>query len=323
MKPDVFLAFRMPPELEPLRAADYTLHFGDGGLPQLPPATRDQVRALVTNGIRGADRALIDCFPKLELIASLGIGVDAIDLAHAAGRGIRVTNTPGVIANDVADLAMAMVLDRLRGIRDANAFLLRGDWLGGPFPLARTLTGRKLGIVGLGAIGQAVARRARSFDMTVSWHGPRPKAGTDLPYVPDLLELARSVEILVVCCSGGAATHHLIDAQAMAALGPQGLLVNVSRGSVVDTRALIEALDSGALGSAALDVFEGQPRVPEALRTSGRVLLTPHLGSATVETRARMGQMVMTSLADHFAGRALQNLVTAGQPALEPRRCPT
>jgi lactate dehydrogenase-like 2-hydroxyacid dehydrogenase len=309
MMPDVYLTVRMPPELEPLRSAGYTLHFGDGGTPDLPPEVRERVRGVVTNGIRGASRALIEQFPNLEIIASLGIGIDAIDLACVAERGIRVTNTPGVISNDVADLAMAMVLDRLRQVRDANSFLLRGEWLGGPFPLSRSLTGRKLGIVGLGGIGSALAVRARAFGMEVSWNGPRPKPETGLAYFPDLVAMAQAVEILVVCCSGGEATRHLINGRVMEALGPEGVLVNVARGSVVDTTALIETLDQGKLGAAALDVFEEHPRVPEALVTSSRVLLTPHLGSATHETRARMGAIVMASLADHFAGRLPQNLV--------------
>lgn len=309
MKPELFLTFPLPPELAQLREAPYTLHLGEGRPPDLPPPVRERVRAIVTNGIRGAERALIEYFPRLELIASLGIGLDAMDLACARERGVRVTNTPGANADDVADLVMAMIVDQLRRMRDSNAFLLRGDWLNGPFPLARSLTGRKLGIVGLGGIGSAIAARAAAFRMEVLWHGPRPKPAVALPYVADLPELARQVDVLVVSCSGGAATHHLINAPVLAALGPEGLLVNVARGSTLDTAALVTALQSGALGNAALDVFEEQPRVPDALRNCERVLLTPHLGSATRETRARMGAMVLGSLADHFAGRAPANLV--------------
>jgi lactate dehydrogenase-like 2-hydroxyacid dehydrogenase len=310
MKPEVFVNVPLPPELQHLRDGPFTLHFGEGRPPDLPPSQREAVRALITNGIRGAGRALIEYFPKLEIIGSLGVGVDAIDFACARERGVRVVNTPGVIVDDVADLAMAMIIERLRCLRDANAFLLRGDWLKGPFPLARTVAGKRLGIVGLGAIGKAIAARAAAFRMQVSWHGPRPKPDVALPFVPDIVELARNVDVLVAACSGGAATHHIIDAPVLAALGPEGVLVNISRGSVVDTDALIAALGSGTLGSAALDVFEDQPRVPEALRASPRVFLTPHLGSATHETRMRMGAVVVEGLLDHFAGRVPATLVT-------------
>lgn len=313
MKPEVFVTFPLPPELEQLRDGPYVLHLGDGSRPDVSVEARGRVRGIITNGIRGASRALMEYFPNLEIIGSLGIGLDAIDLDCARERGIRVTNTPGVNADDVADLAMAMIVDRLRGIRDGNAFLLRGDWLKGPFPLARTVTGRRVGIVGLGAIGKAIAARAAAFRMDVCWHGPRPKPEVALPYVPYLLEMARAVDVLVVACSGGPATRHLIGAHVLGALGPQGVLVNIARGSVVDTAALIAALGEGSLGSAALDVFEDQPRVPDALRQSNRVLLTPHLGSATRETRARMGELVIDSLADHFAGRVPVHLVAPTQ----------
>jgi hydroxypyruvate reductase len=303
MNPGVFVTFRLPPELEGLRAAPYDLHLGEGRAPQLPTERRNAVRAIVTNGIRGAERELIDYFPRLELIASLGIGLDALDLQCARERAVRVTNTPGVIADDVADLAMAMIVDRLRGLRDANAFVLRGDWLKGPYPLARSLTGCRLGVVGLGAIGKAVAARAAAFRMQVAWHGPRAKPEVGLPYFPDLESLARASDVLVICCAGGAGTQNLVNARILEALGPKGVLVNVARGSVVDTTALVAALEGGSLAGAALDVFEFQPRVPEELLRSGRVLLTPHLGTATRETRARMGEMVLSSLADHFAGR--------------------
>jgi len=299
----------MPPELHELPALPYTLYRGEAQLPDLPPPARENVRALITNGSHGAPRELIECFPRLELIASLGIGVDAIDFACVRERGIRVTNTPGVIQDDVADLAMAMIIDRLRNIRDANAFLLRGDWLKGAFPVSRTVTGRRLGILGMGAIGQQIAARAAAFRMQVCWHGPRPKPQLDLPYVADLLDLARRSEVLVVSCSGGPATHHLVNAGVLDALGPQGVLVNVARGSVVDSSALIAALSAGRLGAAALDVYEDEPRVPQGLLESDRVLLTPHLGSGTQETRRRMGEIVLASLADHFAGRTPANLV--------------
>jgi lactate dehydrogenase-like 2-hydroxyacid dehydrogenase len=257
----------------------------------------------VTSGIRGAEKTLIALFPRLEIISSLGIGVDSIDLGTARARGVVVTNTPGVVADDVADLAMAMLIDRLRGVIDGDRFIRAGSWHRGPYPFARSLTGKRLGIVGLGAIGTAVARRAEAFRLRVKWHGPRAKPDVPYEYVPNLEQLARESDALVVACSGGKETRHLISAPILAALGPQGILINVARGSIVDTDALIVALRGRQLAGAALDVFERQPEVPPELLTFDNVLLTPHLGTATRETRGRMGAMVIESLVDHFSGR--------------------
>ena len=307
--PEIFVSFRLPTELTGLLDMPLDVHLGDGGPPALDAAQRERVRAIVTNGIKGADAALINQFPKLELIASLGIGLDAIDLETARRRGIVVTNTPGVNADDVADLAMAMLIDRLRNIRTANRFLLDGQWNSGPFPLARSLYGKTIGIVGLGAIGRAVARRAEAHRLGIRWTGPRPKPDVPYEYVPDLVQLARDCDVLLVSCAGGPDTRHLINAPVLAALGPEGLLINVSRGAIVDTPALIRALQSGQIAGAALDVYENQPDVPAELLLMEQVLLTPHLGSATKETRARMGAMVLKCLADYFAGRTPQHRV--------------
>jgi hydroxypyruvate reductase len=307
--PEIFVAFRLPTELSGLLDMPLVVHQGDGGPPTLDAAQCEGVRAIVTNGIKGADAALIGLFPNLELIASLGIGLDAIDLDAARRRGVAVTNTPGVNADDVADLAMAMLIDRLRNIRTANRFLLAGQWHSGPFPLARSLYGKTIGIVGLGAIGRAIARRAEAHRLRIQWTGPRPKADAPYEYVPDLEQLARECDVLVVCCAGGPATRHLINAPVLAGLGSEGILINVARGAIVDTGALIRALQSGQIAGAALDVYENQPQVPPELMAMEQVLLTPHLGSATKETRARMGAMVIKSLADHFAGRPLQHRV--------------
>ena len=309
MKPAIFVAFRLPPELEALQDGSFDVHLGHGNLPALEPTKREQVRGLVTNGIRGAEKALIDYFPQLEIIASLGIGLDALDLVAARARGLVVTNTPGVIADDAADLAMALLIDRRRQLTRANRFVVAGQWRNGPFPLARSLTGMTLGIVGLGAIGSAVARRAEAFRIRVKWHGPRPKPDVPYEYVADLEQLARESDALVVTCAGGPATRHLIGAPVLAALGPDGILINIARGSIVDTDALIAALRGGQIAAAALDVFEKQPEVPQELLAMENVLLTPHLGTATRETRARMGSMVIESLNEHFAGRSPRHRV--------------
>jgi lactate dehydrogenase-like 2-hydroxyacid dehydrogenase len=309
MKPEVFVACRMPPEFTDEMGKHFVVHLSHGGPLNLDDGQCERVRGLVTNGIRGAEKALLDRLPNLQIISSLGIGVDSIDLQIARARGVAVTNTPGVVADDVADLAMAMLIDRLRSIVAGERFIRAGQWLNGPPPFARSLTGKRLGIVGLGAIGQAVARRAEAFRLRVKWYGPRAKPQMPYEYVPDLEQLARDSDALIVACSGGKETRNLIDARVLAALGPSGVLVNVARGSIVDTDALVAALRNRQLAGAALDVFERQPEVPPELLTLDNVLLTPHLGTATRETRGRMAEMVLESLLDYFAGRTLQRRV--------------
>ena len=314
MTPEVFVASRMTQEFCAELSNKFTASFSNGAWPTLDEAQRARVTALVTNGIRGAEKALLDLFPNLQIIASLGIGVDAIDFDVVRARGLVVTNTPNVIADDVADLAIGMLIDRLRHIVDGERFVRAGKWSSGPYPLARSLTGKRLGIVGLGAIGTAVAKRAEAFKLHVKWNGPHPKPQQPYEYVPDLEQLARDSDVLVIACSGGKATRHLIDARIIAALGSKGVLVNIARGSVVDIEALMAALRTGQLGAAALDVLEQQPAVPAELLTLPNVLLTPHLGTNTRETRATMGAMVIANLVAHFEGRRPPNLVN-----LEPR----
>jgi lactate dehydrogenase-like 2-hydroxyacid dehydrogenase len=262
-----------------------------------------RVEVLVTTGGAGASRALIEQLPRLRLIACFGVGVDAIDLAAARERGVAVTNTPDVLTDDVADLAIGLMLAALRGIATADRYVRAGLWLRANMPLQTRMSGKRLGIVGMGRIGQAIAKRASAFDMSIAWNGPRPK---DLPwsYEPDLLALARSVDVLVAACPGGAATRGLISRAVLEALGP-GVFVNIARGSVVDETALVELLVTHRLGGAALDVFADEPRVPEALFALDHVVLQPHQASATRETRAAMGTLVLDNIAAHVAGRPL------------------
>jgi len=285
--------------------ADYTVH----RLWQAPDRgafVRDvapRIEVLVTTGGAGAARALIEQLPRLRLIACFGVGVDAIDLAAARERGVAVTNTPDVLTDDVADLAIGLMLAALRGIATADRYVRAGLWLRANMPLQTRMSGKRLGIVGIGRIGQAIARRASAFGMSISWNGPRPK---DLPwrYEPDLLALARSVDVLVAACPGGAATRGLISRAVLEALGP-GVFVNIARGSVVDETALVDLLVTQRLGGAALDVFADEPRVPEALFALDHVVLQPHQASATRETRGAMGQLVLDNIAAHVAGRPL------------------
>ncbi len=266
---------------------------------------RDRVRAIVTSGGAGADATLIRALPKTEIIACFGVGYDAIDLGAAQAGNIAVTNTPDVLTDDVADLALALILDSQRRISRGDRYVRSGTWVKGGMELGTALTHHKLGIVGLGRIGMAVAKRAAACGMRIAYHGPRRKSDAPYPYFAGLVELASDSDILVLTLPGGAGTRHLVNAEVLAALGAKGTLVNVARGSVVDEAALVAALQSGALGGAALDVFEDEPRVPAALLAMENVVLQPHVGSATHGTRAAMGQLVIDNLAAHFAGRPL------------------
>jgi len=264
------------------------------------------VRAVLTTGGIGIAAALVAQLPKLEMVAVNGIGVDAVDFAATRARGIVVSNTPGVLTDDVADLALTLLLAAARRLPALDAYVRSGAWAEGqPLAPARALRGKVCGIYGFGRIGQAVAARAAAFGMQVQYFQPRPKAGVAVPRAASLRDLAQASDYLVVCAPGGAETRHVIDQDVLAALGPQGTLVNVARGSLVDEQALTAALRAGTLGMAALDVFEDEPRVPPALRVLENVILTPHVGSLTVETRHAMGQLVVDNLRAHFAGQPL------------------
>ena len=272
----------------------------DGLLTRIAP----RVEMAVTTGGTGASRELIERLPQLKLIACFGVGVDAIDLAAARERGVAVTNTPDVLTDDVADLAIGLMLAAMRGIAVADRYVRAGRWLRANMGLQSKVSGKALGIVGMGRIGQAIARRAAAFEMSIAWTGPRAKALT-WRYEPDLVELARSVDVLIAACPGGEATRGLISRAVLEALGPKGVFVNVARGSVVDEMALVELLTARQLGGAGLDVFANEPKVPEALLTLDHVVLQPHQASATRETRAAMGQLVIDNVAAFVAGRPL------------------
>ncbi len=300
MKPELLLVEPMMPEIEALLDAAYTVHRYDGSV--IPSNVASRIRGIATGGGTGVPAALMRTLSNLEVIAINGVGTDAVDLKEAARRGIGVTTTLNVLTDDVADLAMALMLSAMRDLVLGDQFVRNHQWGVGQLPLAHKVTGRKLGIVGMGQVGQAIAKRARGFDMPVSYYSRRDLALPDAPFVPDLQALAEQSDILVVAASGGAQSRHLISRDVMEALGPCGLLVNVSRGSVVDEQALVELLQQGKLGKAALDVFESEPTVPEALLMMKNVVLQPHRASATVETRLQMGQLVVANLGAHFAG---------------------
>jgi lactate dehydrogenase-like 2-hydroxyacid dehydrogenase len=267
---------------------------------------RRSVRAIATEANRGADRALIAALPKLEVIAVFGVGTDLVDLAAARERNVPVTNTPGILTEEVADLAIGLMLASARQILLADRYVRDGSWASkGPIPLGRSVGGKTMGVIGLGGIGRAIADRGVAFRMRVIYSGPRRKPDAPYEYVPDVVELARQSDYLMVACKGGPETRHLVSAAVIAALGPNGTLVNVARGSVVDERALVAALVEGRLGHAALDVFESEPHPAPELLTLPGVIVQPHHGSATVETRTAIGQLMIDNLSAHFAGRPL------------------
>ena len=260
-----------------------------------------EVVALVAGGHVGGPTELIRALPQLKIVAINGVGYDKVDLGLARSRGVRVTTTPGTLTDDVADLAVGLIISLLRQIPAAEAHVRSGAWPRGEQRLARKVTGRRFGILGLGHIGAAIAARLAAFG-PVAYTSRSEKPG---PYAfhPDVRALAHASDLLVVACSANDSTRHMVDSEVLDALGRDGWLVNVSRGSVVDEMALIAALEAGRIAGAALDVFENEPNVPDALRNSSRVVLTPHIASATAETRAAMAALVLANLDAVLAGR--------------------
>jgi lactate dehydrogenase-like 2-hydroxyacid dehydrogenase len=264
-----------------------------------------RVRAVATRGELGADAALIDALPALEIISCYGVGVDAIDLARARAHGVRVTNTPDVLTRDVADMALALILAFLRKIPHGDSYVRSGAWAKGNMALGASLTGKTVGILGYGRIGRAVAQRAAAFETQIAYSDIAPAAGVPHAYFPDAVALAAVSDILVVTVAGGEATRNIVGARVLEALGPEGILVNVARGATVDESALIEALGRGVLAGAALDVFWNEPNIDSRLLALPNVIVQPHQSSGTIETRKAMGKLVRDNLAAHFAGRPL------------------
>ncbi|MGV7208383.1 2-hydroxyacid dehydrogenase [Oxalobacteraceae bacterium A2-2] len=265
-----------------------------------------RVRAVMTVGSIGMPAALAARLPRLELVALNSVGYDQVDLAALRARGIAVTNTPGVLTDDVADLAVLLLLAAARRLPAMDRYVRDGGWAARqPLQPARAVRGKVAGIYGYGRIGQAIAARLRPMGLEIRYFQPRAIEGADAPRAGSLLELAAQSDYLILAAPATAATRHAVDAGVLDALGPQGTLVNIARGSLVDEPALVAALQSGRLGAAALDVFEHEPQVPEALRALDQVVLTPHIGSLTEETRHAMGQLTVDNLLAHFAGRPL------------------
>jgi lactate dehydrogenase-like 2-hydroxyacid dehydrogenase len=260
------------------------------------------VQVAVVGGGAPAGAAEMDALPDLRAIVNFGVGYDNVDVEEARRRGIVVSNTPDVLTDAVADLAVFLVVDVLRGISAADRFVRRGAWAAGErFPLTRDVRGARVGVLGLGRIGTAAAERLEAFGAEVLYHSRSPK-DVAWTYADSPVALAEASDVLVVLTPGGAGTEHLVDAAVLDALGPEGYLVNVARGSVVDEEALVAALDEGRIAGAGLDVFADEPRVPGALLDRDDVVLLPHVGSATVQTREAMGRLVLDNV-DAFLAR--------------------
>jgi lactate dehydrogenase-like 2-hydroxyacid dehydrogenase len=258
----------------------------------------------VTYHTMRADRNVLSQFPKLEIVSSFGVGYDHVDSAYAREHDIVVTNTPDVLTEEVADVAMGLLIATLREFVKADRYVRTGLWLTQSYPLsAGSLRDRKVGIVGMGRIGQAIGRRLEASRVPVSYHSRKPADGVSYKHYPDLIEMAKAVDTLIVIVPGGASTAKMINADVLKALGPRGVLINVARGSVVDEPALVAALKSGTILAAGLDVFASEPNVPDELKSMQNVVLLPHIGSASVVTRNAMDQLVVDNLKNWFAGK--------------------
>jgi hydroxypyruvate reductase 2 len=308
LKPDILVPGELMPHVMAALEARYTAHM----LHRAPDrdafirGVAERIRGIATSSFFGVAAEMIDALPKLEIIASIGVGTDSHAVEHARKSGVIVSNTPDVLNDDVANLAVALLLATTRKIVAYDRYVREGRWVrDGDPPFTRGIAGKQIGIVGMGRIGRAIAEKLKVFHCKLAYFARNARADLPYRYYPDLVALARDSMALIVIVPGGQATQKLIGREVMDALGSDGVLINVARGSVVDEPALVAALKEGRLGGAGLDVFADEPNVPEALFTMEKVVLQPHQGSATVETRRAMGDLMLENLAAHFEGRPL------------------
>jgi lactate dehydrogenase-like 2-hydroxyacid dehydrogenase len=307
MKPDLLITGPMyPPTLAELEQT-YTAHryWTAPDKDALLASLADKVTAVASSNSGGINGAMIAKLPKLKVISHFGVGYDTVDVDAARARKIPVTNTPDVLTEEVADLAIALLLATVRRVPQGDRYVREGKWLKGAMALTESIQGKTLGIIGIGRIGRAIAKRAEAFNLKIVYQGPNKKSDVSWTYFADPVALAKEADLVIAACPGGEATRGVVSRAVIEAIGPKGTFVNISRGSVVDEPALIDALKSGKLGSAGLDVFADEPRVPEAFIGMDNVVLQPHVASATHQTRQAMGQLVIDNLAAHFAGKPL------------------
>ena len=295
----------LPPFLMERLEQEYTIHdFIDPADPDaLLEEVGPKIRGILAGGMKGPNATLINRLPNLEIISSFSVGFDATDVVAAQARGVIVTHTPEVLTGDVADLAMAFILMAPRRIGESERFLREGKWLQGRMDLGTTVRGKRLGILGLGRIGKAVARRAEVFGLQIGYFDIKPMGDLAYRSYATLMDLAEASDILLVACEGGEANRSVVSSEVIEAIGPKGFLVNTARGPIVDQAALVAALEDGKLAGAALDVFDGEPQVPAKMMAMENVVLTPHIASSTHETRRAMGDLVYDNLRAHFDGK--------------------
>ena len=310
MKNDIIITAPLPAFLgDPLKA-DYNCHdyVQAADKPAFLASVGGVIRGLVQGGGTVTPTALLDALPKLEIISVFGVGYDGVPVDYCKARGLKVTNTPDVLTDDVADVAVALIMMTGRGFVRLNRFVHAGGWLKQGPELTTKLGGRTVGILGLGRIGKAIAERVTAMHMHVVYTGRKPQ---DVPYrfLPDLEALAAASDFLVVACPGGAATKNIVNAGVLAALGKKGTIVNIARGSIIDEPALVKALADGTIKGAGLDVFADEPNIPGPMLSMDNVVLLPHVGSATRETRQAMGDLCKANLDAWFAGKPLPTLI--------------
>src|SRR5215469_6353841 len=310
MQPDIIVTAPLPAFLyDPLKA-DYRCHDYHQATDKaaLLAQVGERVRGLVQGGGTATPTTLLDALPKLEIISVFGVGYDGVPVAYCKQRGIKVTNTPDVLTDDVADVALALILMTGRGFVRANRFVQAGEWEKRGPELTTKLSGRKAGILGLGRIGKAIAQRVSAMGMKVAYTGRKPQH-VPYEYVASLKALAAAVDFLVVACPGGEATRNIVNAEVLKALGGKGVLINIARGSIVDEPALVAALKAGVIKGAGLDVFVNEPHIPPELLGMDNVVLLPHVGSATRETRQAMGDLCKANLDAYFSGKGVLTLI--------------
>ena len=309
-QPDILVTASLPPFLyDPLKS-DYRCHdyAASGDKNALLASDGARIRGLVQGGGTVTPTTLLDALPKLEIISVFGVGYDGVPVDYCKQRGIKVTHTPDVLTDDVADVALGLIMMTGRGFARFERFARAGQWANRGIELTTKLSGQRVGILGLGRIGKAIAKRVTALGMTVAYTGRKPQS---VPYefLPDLKALAAASDFLVVACPGGAATRNIVNADVLTALGKKGILVNIARGSIVDEPALVDALADGTIKGAGLDVFADEPHVPAALMNMDHVVLLPHVGSATKETRKAMGDLCKANLDHWFAGKGVLTLI--------------